>query len=92
MFVLPKRNILLFTPDRTAHMQLKKDVFTNVPEPFTATPYFTALVNDGKIVVPERRKDNDVITANDAAENKIAEKIAEQQTEPEKRRGRKSKN
>lgn len=92
MFVLAKRNVILPAPDRSEFFALRKDEFSAVPEPFTRTPYFSALVRDGKIVVPESRKDSTVIAENDAAENKIAEKIAEQQTEPEKRRGRKSKN
>lgn len=98
MFVLAKRNIVLPNADRTEMLLLHKDAFEDVPEQFTRTAYFAELVNDGKIVVPETRKDKDIETANTISDNVLAEIRKEQQTDPavkladgEKKRGRKPK-
>lgn len=97
MFVLAKRNIVLPAPDRSEFFRLRKDEFSTVPEHFTTTPYFSALVRDGKIVSPDSRKDAAIDEANAVAEVKLAEKLEDQQTAPEekaeitaeKKRGRK---
>lgn len=98
MFVLAKRNIVLPTADHTERLMLHKDAFEDVPERFTSTAYFAELVRDGKIVIPESRKDKDVEAANAASDEVLAEITKEQQIAPEdknadgeKKRGRKSK-
>ncbi len=57
MLVLAKRNILL--PDLTGAtvLPLRRGEFTELPAWAAETPYFQALVRDGKISVPEGRRD-----------------------------------
>ena len=49
--MLPKRNIILPSPDGSTSVRLVRDVMTNVPDWATETGYFQALVREGKIVV-----------------------------------------
>lgn len=56
MFVLPRRNVILRGAANETFV-LKKDIMTSVPEAFSGTAYFKALVNDGLIVAVESTKD-----------------------------------
>lgn len=69
MFVLPRRNVILRgAADET--FVLKKDVMTSVPDRFSGTEYFQALVKDGLIVAVESTKDRIVEPAIEKAEAK----------------------
>ena len=50
MFVLSKRNIILPAPDGSAAVRLRTGMMETVPDWAAETPYFKALVRDGKIV------------------------------------------
>lgn len=67
MFVLPKRNIILPSPDGSVSVRLARDVMTNVPDWATETGYFQALVREGKIV-PTGTSDKE---SQKAAEKKV---------------------
>ena len=77
MFVLPKRNIILPSPDGSVSVRLARDVMTNVPDWATETGYFQALVRDGK-VVPSGRSDK---SAQAAAEKKVKTRRGRETTE-----------
>ena len=73
MFILAKRNIILPNLDHTAFFNIHTGQLVEVPDIFCETPYFAALVKDGKISVPQSKKDKDVIVADEKAE-KVLEK------------------
>lgn len=54
MVVFAKKNILF--RDKDASFSLRKDDITVVPDWVAKSPYFAALVEDGKIVVSEGTK------------------------------------
>ena len=61
MLVLAKRNIIV--PSEGGVVALHRDVVEDVPDAITKSVYFQGLVKDGKIVIPESRRDRDVQTA-----------------------------
>ena len=65
MFIMAKRRVLLPSKDGSRRHLVPKDYVGEIPEWATQTHYFQALVADGKIVVPDSRKDKDTQTAND---------------------------
>lgn len=67
MFVLPKRNIVLPSPDGSAPVRLARDIMTDIPDWAAGTSYFRALVEDGKIV-PSGKSDKETQAA---AEKKV---------------------
>lgn len=67
MFVLPKRNIEIPSPDGSAVIRLRAGVMATVPEWAAETGYFKALVADGKIV-PSNKSDK---ATQAAAEKKV---------------------
>lgn len=76
MFVLPKRNILL---PGDPPVVLKRGIVATVPEWAANTPYFKALVADGKVVVTTT-KDKDTQAA---AEKKVRTRRGKEVTEEE---------
>ena len=63
MFVLCKRNIILPSKDGSKHYHVKKDYIGEIPDWATQTDYFLDLIADGKITVPESKKDKDTQAA-----------------------------
>lgn len=61
MLVLAKRNIIV--PSEGGVVALHRDVVEDVPDAITKSVYFQGLVKDGKIVIPESRRDRDVQAA-----------------------------
>ncbi len=55
--VLPRRNIVIPSPDGKASVRLKKDIMSTVPDWAPKTAYYKALVADGKLLIPNGRKD-----------------------------------
>ena len=51
MFIYCKRNLILPSADGTVKKQLKKEFIGEIEDVFCRTPYFSALVADGKIIV-----------------------------------------
>lgn len=71
MFILARRNILLPTADHSETFRINSGDLVEVPDRFCETAYFRALVKDGKIAVPETRKDQDIIQADETAETVV---------------------
>lgn len=67
MFVLSHRNITLPADDGSA-FTLTRGFMGNVQDKFCNTAYFKALVADGKISLPQTKKDRDIENAADSAE------------------------
>lgn len=65
MFIMAKRNIELPSPDNSRKHKVEKGFIGNIPDWAADTPYFRALVEDGKIVVPASSKDKDILEAED---------------------------
>lgn len=63
MFVVSKRNIILPSPDGSQAFPLSRGFMGEVPDWAAQTPYFAELVKDGKIGVPESKKDKDIAGA-----------------------------
>lgn len=63
MFIMSKRNIELPSPDGRRRHAVKKGFIGDIPDWAAGTPYFRALVKDGKIVVPDSKKDIDISAA-----------------------------
>lgn len=57
MFVMSKRNIVIPSPDGAQSVRLHAGFVGEIPAWAASTPYFAGLVADGKIVIPESRKD-----------------------------------
>ena len=55
MFVLPKRNIILPSPDGSKTVRVRRGVLDTIPDWAAETAYFKALVAEGKIVVTTAR-------------------------------------
>ena len=68
MFVLAKRNIIIPSAEPgVPPIALKKDGFADVPAWAESSPYFQALVNDGKLIVT----DHSDKSTQDAADKKL---------------------
>lgn len=77
MFVLPKRNIILPSQDGSTSVRLRAGLMETVPDWAAETPYFKALVKDGKIV-PSNASDK---SAQAAAEKKVRTRRGKEVTE-----------
>lgn len=77
MFVLPKRNIVLPSPDGSAPVRLGRGIMTDIPDWAAGTSYFRALVEDGKIV-PSGKSDKETQAA---AEKKVKTRRGKEITE-----------
>ena len=64
MLVLSKRNIVIPAPDGSTSVRLRAGPMETVPGWAVKTPYFQALVADGKIV-PSGRSDKEVQAASE---------------------------
>ena len=65
MFILANRNIILPSAKGEQSFQVKRGFIGEIPDWAADTPYFQALVKDGKIVLPESKKDKDLQEAAD---------------------------
>lgn len=65
MFVYSKCNVILPSLDGSIRVKVKKEHVGEVPDWACKTPYFEALVNDGKIVIPASHKDKDLQEADE---------------------------
>ena len=77
MLVLSKRNIVIPAPDGSTAVRLRAGLMETVPDWAVKTPYFQALVADGKIV-PSDRTDK---SAQAAAEKKVKTRRGKEVTE-----------
>ena len=77
MLVLSKRNIIIPAPDGSAAVRLRAGLMETVPDWAAETPYFKALVADGK-VVPSGATDKE---AQKAAEKKTRVRRGKEVTE-----------
>ena len=77
MLVLSKRNIIIPAPDGSASVRLRAGLMETVPDWAAKTPYFQALVADGKIV-PSDRSDK---SAQAASEKKVKTRRGKEVTE-----------
>ena len=75
MFILAKRNIILPSPDHSDFFPVHIGQLVDVPDIFCRTPYFSALISDGKITVPASKKDRDVIDADEKAEKALEKTV-----------------
>ena len=75
MFILAKRNIILPSPDHSDFFKVRIGQLVDVPDVFCRTPYFSALVSDGKITIPVTKKDRDVIEADEKAEKTLEKTV-----------------
>lgn len=76
-FVLPNRNVVIPGLDGKASCRLTRGSMTTVPDWVPETPYFKALVADGKVVLTQSKKDKDVRRGKSAADK--ARKAAEEE-------------
>lgn len=74
MFIVSKRNIVLPSGDGGRAYPVAKGFMGEIPGWAAETAYFAALVRDGKIGVPETKKDRDVA---EAAEKPVRRRKAE---------------
>ena len=77
MLVLSKRNIVIPAPDGSTSVRLRAGLMEIVPDWAAETPYFKALVADGK-VVPSGRSDK---SAQAASEKKVKTRRGKEVTE-----------
>ena len=77
MLVLSKRNIIIPAPDGSTAVRLRAGLMETVPDWAAETPYFKALVKDGKIV-PSNASDK---SAQVAAEKKVRTRRGKEVTE-----------
>lgn len=75
MFILSHRNIILTSRDGDASLLVKAGSLVEVPEQFCDTPYFNALVKDGKIAIPAGKKDKEVIAADEESGEKLEKTV-----------------
>ena len=66
MFICSKRNIILPSKDGTMHHPVTAGFIGEVPDWACETEYFKALVKDGKIAIPETKKDREIDKAQEA--------------------------
>lgn len=57
MFIVAKRNVILPSADGTQHHRVERGFIGEIPDWAARTPYFDALVKDGKIGTPSSTKD-----------------------------------
>ena len=83
MFIMSTRNICLPNEDHSDTHRVNRGFVGNIPDQFAKTPYFKALVRDGKIVVPKSTADKPVQAAKEAADKALeeAEEAARKATE-----------
>lgn len=67
MFVMAKRRVLLPSKDGSLSHLVPRDYVGEIPDWAADTDYFRALVADGKIAVPNSRKDKDTQAADEKA-------------------------
>lgn len=60
MFILAKRSVLLPSKDYSQSFPVFRGFAGEIPDWAAGTRYFKELVKEGKIVVPESRKDKDL--------------------------------
>lgn len=77
MLVLSKRNIIIPAPDGSTAVRLRAGLMEIIPDWAANTPYFRALVRDGKIV-PSDRSDK---STQAAAEKKVRTRRGKEVTE-----------
>ena len=77
MFVLSTRNIVIPAPDGSAAVRLARGQMSTVPDWAADTPYFKALVADGKLV-PSGTSDKE---EQRAAEKKVKTRRGRETTE-----------
>ena len=65
MFILSHRNIRLPSPDGKSSFFVARGYVGEIPDWAADTPYFRALVADGKISVPASTRDRDTQAAAD---------------------------
>lgn len=75
MFILSRRNIILSTVSGDETLQVKAGWLGEVPDRFCDTPYFQALVKDGKIVLSATTKDKDVVRSAEDSEKALEEAV-----------------
>lgn len=63
MFIMAKRNIELPSADGLQKHKVARGFIGEIPDWACDTPYFQALVKDGKIVIPASKKDSDIAAA-----------------------------
>lgn len=63
MFIMSKRNVILPSKDGKQQHSVSRDYIGEIPDWAADTEYFQALVRDGKIVIPDSRKDKDTQAA-----------------------------
>lgn len=63
MFIAAKRNVILPSADGTESFRVQRGFVGDIPDWAGKTPYFEALVKDGKLSIPESRKDRDIAEA-----------------------------
>lgn len=66
MFIYSKRNVIIPAPDGSRNLWVKAGFIGEIPDWAGETPYFQALVKDGKITLPQSRKDKDTQKADEA--------------------------
>ena len=57
MFIVANRNIILPSPDGAREHRVSRGFIGEIPDWAAETAYFAELVKDGKIGVPEGKKD-----------------------------------
>lgn len=80
MFILSHRNIILTSKDGDDSLLVKAGFLGEVPEQFCNTPYFNALVNDGKIAVPAGKKDKEVVAAAEESDEALEKTVKRTRT------------
>lgn len=63
MFIAAKRNLILPSKNGSNTYEVARGFVGNIPDWAADTPYFEALVKDGKISVPKSHKDKDLAAA-----------------------------
>lgn len=81
MFIMSRRNIELPCKDGAQIHRVAKDFVGEIPDWAAGTPYFRALVADGKIVVPASTKDKDLTAAEEESDLDKA-KLSEDEPAP----------
>lgn len=74
MFIVANRKIILPSADGKRKHPVARGFIGEIPDWAAETAYFRALVADGKIGVPQSKKDADVETAAETKKDKKADK------------------
>lgn len=75
MFILSNRNIVLCTRNGDESRLIRRGFIGEVPDRFCNSPYFDALVKEGKIVLSATTKDKDVVRAAEDGEKALDETV-----------------